>query len=401
MSQTTTGTVDVTNGSAIVVGTGTSWLTTVSAGDGFTIVDSAVTYTVASVTDDTHLNLSTTYTGTTATGQYYAIFRDFTSPDNIPELNKGDIETATVITRAFRKIQDILTSFAVGAKAFTNVLITGGNATGLSSLSVAANSSGNVSREAMTTALATANYYSDLATINLGSADNSEVTLQLLLTSGEGANRCTALVDVTAVQSAAIDTTESKIQVLSIGDTANVDYNDFFLAASATTKGTAIHFWMQSKAAVKWKVQELSRYIGGNVNSSTPVSYNDAATWTATDPLTGPPAVAITSDWAGSGWITPTLLNGWVGTSVAYRKDAMGNVEFRGQLSNGTAGLPMFNVPPGYRVTIIGKNFNIYQNSSTANNRLLVSTNGDIIPTPSLATTNFIDISVVRYLAEG
>jgi hypothetical protein len=109
MAQSNSGTVAVTSGSAAIVGTSTTWLTdSVSAGDGFTIVDSGVTYDIATVTDDTHATLSANYAGTTASGLSYTIFTDFTT-DNIPELNKGDIETATIWTRAVRKIQDLIT----------------------------------------------------------------------------------------------------------------------------------------------------------------------------------------------------------------------------------------------------------------------------------------------------
>ena len=109
--QINSGTVAVTSGSAAIVGTSTTWLTdSVSAGDGFTIVDSGVTYDIATVTDDTHATLSANYAGTTASGLSYTIFTDFTT-DNIPELNKGDIETATIWTRAVRKIQDLFTQF--------------------------------------------------------------------------------------------------------------------------------------------------------------------------------------------------------------------------------------------------------------------------------------------------
>ena len=112
MSQTNIGTVAVTSGSAAIVGTSTTWLTdSVAAGDGFTVVDSGVTYDIATVTDNTHATLSANYAGTTASSLSYTIFTDFTSPDSIPELNKGDIETSTIWTRAVRKIQDLFTQF--------------------------------------------------------------------------------------------------------------------------------------------------------------------------------------------------------------------------------------------------------------------------------------------------
>jgi sorbitol-specific phosphotransferase system component IIA len=66
------GTVSVTNGSTAVVGTGTTF-TNFSAGDEFTINSGGVpsTYKIQSVTDNTHLVLTTTYTGATAAGLTY------------------------------------------------------------------------------------------------------------------------------------------------------------------------------------------------------------------------------------------------------------------------------------------------------------------------------------------
>jgi hypothetical protein len=123
MSQYKTGTVSVTNGSATVTGTDTSWSGNVSAGDAFTIVGSGVTYTVASVSSNTSLTLSAPYAGSTASGQSYAITRDFTA-DGIVEMSQGDIETATIFTRAVRKIQDLFTSLKTGLT--TNKVISAG-----------------------------------------------------------------------------------------------------------------------------------------------------------------------------------------------------------------------------------------------------------------------------------
>ncbi len=61
-----TGTVEVTNGNATVTGTNTAFSTQLIAGDSLYI--KSVHYTVLSITDDTHLTLSTDYTGTDASG---------------------------------------------------------------------------------------------------------------------------------------------------------------------------------------------------------------------------------------------------------------------------------------------------------------------------------------------
>ena len=105
MSQYLAGTASVTNGSATVTGSGTLWSANVSAADSFTIAGDGVMYDVASVDSDTQVTLSAPYAGTTASGVVYAIGTGFTVPDSFPEMSQGDIETATIFTRAMRTIQ--------------------------------------------------------------------------------------------------------------------------------------------------------------------------------------------------------------------------------------------------------------------------------------------------------
>ena len=105
MSQYSTGLSSVTNGSPTVTGTNTLWLANVTTGDSFTVAGDGVMYGVASVDSDTQITLSVPYAGTTASGVVYAIGTGFTVPDSFPEMSQGDIETATIFTRAMRKIQ--------------------------------------------------------------------------------------------------------------------------------------------------------------------------------------------------------------------------------------------------------------------------------------------------------
>jgi hypothetical protein len=87
-SQGEYGTVNVTNGSTTVVGNGTSWTAMTDAtrrkrfavvtsnslaGDDKASDPSALAYHIASITDDTHLELTAPYTGQTANSQYYRI----------------------------------------------------------------------------------------------------------------------------------------------------------------------------------------------------------------------------------------------------------------------------------------------------------------------------------------
>ena len=105
MSQYSTGLSSVTNNSPTVTGTNTLWLANVTAGDSFTVAGDGVMYDVASVDSDTQVTLSVNYAGSTASGVVYAIGTGFTVPDSFPEMSQGDIETATIFTRAMRKIQ--------------------------------------------------------------------------------------------------------------------------------------------------------------------------------------------------------------------------------------------------------------------------------------------------------
>ena len=119
MAQYKTGTVSVTNGSAAIVGTGTLWLAEIAAGDLFVVIDDGVTYEVASITDNTHITLSSVYAGTTNAAAVYAISRDFTPVQGYPYPVKGDIETATIIKRAFEMIDTKTTLISTSTTSLT------------------------------------------------------------------------------------------------------------------------------------------------------------------------------------------------------------------------------------------------------------------------------------------
>lgn len=99
-----TGTVDVTNGSTTVSGTGTSWSTTLKAGDFIAVGATGETslgatwYEIASITSDTELELTETYNETTSTGEDYTARSVFT----------GD-ETNVFSTEVFFNAADLTT----------------------------------------------------------------------------------------------------------------------------------------------------------------------------------------------------------------------------------------------------------------------------------------------------
>lgn len=74
------GSVDVTQGSKTVVGTGTLWGVQARKGDLFGLIESGRAvyfYEIDAITDNTHLELVNAYAETTATAQSYAIIRNF------------------------------------------------------------------------------------------------------------------------------------------------------------------------------------------------------------------------------------------------------------------------------------------------------------------------------------
>lgn len=80
-------TVSVTNGSAIVTGTGTLFVSQVQVGDMFT-VDSSRFYEVQSIDSDLQLTLTENYAGTTDPASVYAIVRLFANSLNAVLANK-------------------------------------------------------------------------------------------------------------------------------------------------------------------------------------------------------------------------------------------------------------------------------------------------------------------------
>ena len=105
MSLYTTGTVNMTNNSAAVVGVGTAFVANVTAGDGFLIAGEIVYYTVLSITDNTHLTLSVVYAGATGDGKTYQISRDWTVNLGLAEIQPGDPNWPYLLTqKVIRKI---------------------------------------------------------------------------------------------------------------------------------------------------------------------------------------------------------------------------------------------------------------------------------------------------------
>lgn len=103
-----TGNIKVVSGEIVIEGIGTSWLTEVDPGDLFKVKTEDVIYQVSNVSDDSHLNLTAAYQGTTRSGEAYQITRDFTPNFLLPEVNPGDIDWPVNLTKSLRMIDSLL-----------------------------------------------------------------------------------------------------------------------------------------------------------------------------------------------------------------------------------------------------------------------------------------------------
>ncbi len=108
MSQYTTNTVTVINGSAVVTGLNTKFLTEVLAGNTFKKKSENVIYAIGSVDSNTQITLSANYTGSGESGVDYQIGRDFTPNFSLDEINSGDLDWPVHLTHALRIIDTYL-----------------------------------------------------------------------------------------------------------------------------------------------------------------------------------------------------------------------------------------------------------------------------------------------------
>lgn len=126
--------VTVTNASQAVILHDYNAVAELVAGQSFHVQGEADGYEVSSATPtwdgtNTTCYLTGVYGGTTkgglGSGVYGIVATGYTTPDNISEMDVGDVDTAFIVTRAFRKIQDIFTAIVNGTKDLTSVSITG------------------------------------------------------------------------------------------------------------------------------------------------------------------------------------------------------------------------------------------------------------------------------------
>ncbi len=117
-----TGTVNVANGSNIVVGVGTLFVANVPVGSVFSKNGSGVPYIVAQIDGDTQLRLASNYAGATENGIAYRITTSFTPNHQLAYPEAQDIDTHTILKRSMVKIDTILGA-ALGAVGNANRLV--------------------------------------------------------------------------------------------------------------------------------------------------------------------------------------------------------------------------------------------------------------------------------------
>jgi len=100
----------MTNGSPIVTGHDTEWVTRgyVGANDLFKVLGENAVYYIQSIDSDGQITLTANYAGSTAIRLPYQITVDFTDNYNIPEVWEEDKDWPYYVTLALREIDRIL-----------------------------------------------------------------------------------------------------------------------------------------------------------------------------------------------------------------------------------------------------------------------------------------------------
>ena len=110
MSQIRDGLVNVTKGSATVTGTNTEF-TLASVGSLFIVSGDRVSYTIDGIVSDTQITLTSPYGGVTNSLVNYTIHTSLTPNRSYPYPTRSDIETATIVATAIKRIDADVTPF--------------------------------------------------------------------------------------------------------------------------------------------------------------------------------------------------------------------------------------------------------------------------------------------------
>lgn len=127
MAQYKVGTISVTNGSAVITGSGTDWnnvLYNIKANDSVFIAGDTVDYRVLTVDSATQITLTGAVQRSTGSGLIYAVSKDFTPNINLPLVGTGDIRTDQLFSRAMNNLDSTIGG-GTFSPTFDNLTVTG------------------------------------------------------------------------------------------------------------------------------------------------------------------------------------------------------------------------------------------------------------------------------------
>lgn len=119
MSAYSEGTVNLTVGTATVIGNNTSFNTYAAANYIFRLANESVFYTIQTVNTATNLTLTSNYSnssysnGDSLTGLSYSIITDYTANYNLPEMSPNDSGITYIYTKAMRLIDAAISDYAL------------------------------------------------------------------------------------------------------------------------------------------------------------------------------------------------------------------------------------------------------------------------------------------------
>jgi hypothetical protein len=118
MAQYKTGSVTVENGSNVITGNGTVWLTNATVGDWFKVDDRSAIYQIAVINSNTEIELTVNYAEADGSGLSYCIVRDFAPIYDTPLIFKGDIDWPDIYRRAINNLEEVIN----GIEPDTNII---------------------------------------------------------------------------------------------------------------------------------------------------------------------------------------------------------------------------------------------------------------------------------------
>lgn len=197
-----------------------------------------------------------------------------------------------------------------------------------------------------------ANTWAKIATFTPPASDYSNLTAHYTLIAVHGGSEKVSITVKLRQAQSGVFADESYVHVdidtyLGMGAAGVAIEKDCFkLISDSAVNGAPVELWMKKLSNYRvFSLHKNSVYYGIGEWS---VAYHNLAPWQSAVPSGA--AVNVTSDWGGTGWVIPSLLNGWVfeyGGGV--KRLTNGLIIFDMRLSGGTDDAVVFNLPVGFR----------------------------------------------------